>query len=269
MGETVSVILPTYNRAYILKRAIMSVLEQTYSDIELIIVDDGSTDQTSQIVDQIRDDRIVYIQTKMNRGVAAARNEGLRHVTGEYIAFQDSDDYWRKVKLELQMQKMKEADVGFCYHKVQYDFGEQGMVILPPENIAAEKKSGDIYAQLLYDNLVDCPSLCVRTECMREIGFFDEELKALEDYDLALRLGCVFQAGFVDEVLVEKTYTPNSVSLQSINYLNASCSILAKYKRDYIATNTMNHRLERILEDSKALGLQDHYIQILECIMKL
>lgn len=269
MSARVSVILPTYNRGYILKRAIMSVLEQTYTDIELIIVDDGSTDNTRRIVDEIEDHRMKYIQTTINRGVAAARNEGLEYATGAYIAFQDSDDYWKKEKLELQIKKISEENAGFCYHKVQYDFGNGGIVVLPPESIPPEKKCGDIYGQLLYDNMVDCPALCVRAECLREIGLFDETLRALEDYDLALRLGHAYRAAFVDEVLVEKNYTPNSVSLQSINYLNASCSILAKYKADYIATNTMNHRLERILEDSGALGLQEQYIQILEHIMKL
>lgn len=257
----VSVILPTYNRAYCLERSVRSVLSQTYQNLELIIVDDGSTDNTATLIAGMKDERIRYVPTKLNQGASAARNYGLQYVTGDFIAFQDSDDYWRPEKLRLQMQKMECEQAGFCYHKVQYDFGDGQIAILPQENIPIEKKSGDIYAQLLYENMVDCPALLVRRECIEEIGGFDSELKALEDYDLALRLGNAFRAAFVDCVLIDKSYTANSVSRQADNYLNASCSILLRYQKDYVSTGNFDHRVLRILEDAQRIGKREYYLK--------
>ncbi|HII60985.1 glycosyltransferase family 2 protein [Pyrococcus horikoshii] len=104
----VSVVLPTYNRAKVLPRAIESVLNQTYTNIELIIVDDGSRDNTKEIIRefQSQDERIVYLRNKRNLGANAARNIGIMHSTGEFIAFMDSDDMWLPWKLERQIKIM-------------------------------------------------------------------------------------------------------------------------------------------------------------------
>ena len=265
----ISVILPTYNRAYCLERAINSVLNQSYTDLELIVVDDGSDDGTKELVQKLQkaDSRVKYFYTRINQGPAAARNYGIEQASGDYLAFQDSDDLWRPEKLSLQMKRMEEMGADFCYHEVQCDFGNGQYAILPQQELAIQKKEGDIYAQMLYDNLVDCPSLLVKRVCIDRIGVFDTQMKALEDYDLALRLAREYRAAFVNQVLLDSGYTSGSVSLQAVNYLNASCYLLAKYKADYLATATLNHRLERILEDSKRIGLQEQYIQLLEKIM--
>lgn len=267
----ISVILPTYNRAYCLEASMRSVLNQSYPDLELIIVDDGSDDGTKELVGKIQktDPRVRYFYTQINQGAAAARNYGIEQANGDYVAFQDSDDLWRQEKLSVQMQRLEETGAQFCYHEVQYDFGNRQYAILPQREIPVDKKEGDIYAQMLYDNLVACPALLVKRTCINQIGMFDTQMKALEDYDLALRLAKEYKAAFVDQVLVDTGYTQGSVSLQAVNYLNASCNLLAKYKADYLATNTLNHRLERILEDSKRIGLQEQYIALLEKIMTL
>ena len=101
--DKVSVIIPTYNRSHTLKRAVESVLGQTFDNFELLIVDDGSEDDTKSVVDSIQDKRIRYIKLKENRGAAGARNEGVRRSECSLIAFQDSDDVWRPEKLERQM----------------------------------------------------------------------------------------------------------------------------------------------------------------------
>lgn len=97
---TVSVVIPTYNRAHLVGRAIQSVLNQTYQDFEIIVVDDGSTDNTEEVVKSFNDPRIRYIRHDQNRGGSAARNTGIKMARGEYIAFQDSDDEWLPEKLE-------------------------------------------------------------------------------------------------------------------------------------------------------------------------
>ena len=218
MKRKVSVIIPTYNREATLKRAVESVLNQTYTDFELIIVDDGSTDNTRQLVENIHDDRITYYYVKINSGAAAARNYGIERAEGEYIAFQDSDDYWHSDKLEKQMKVMESnPDIGFVYHPISCRIDSDCCVILPPESLPIEKKQGDIYTQLLYDNMVDCPTLLVKKSCLDTCGYFDTSLKALEDYDLALRLGKKYMAGFVDEPLIDSMYSTSGVSGSTTN----------------------------------------------------
>lgn len=267
-NRKVSIILPTYNRAYILKNAINSILNQTYTNFELIIVDDGSTDNTCELVNSFNDSRIVYYYTKINQGASAARNYGIEKASCDFIAFEDSDDTWRPQKLEKQMKAFEKSDdIGFVYHKICYDMGKNSCAILPPDSIPLSQKSGNIYHQLLYDNLVDCPSLIVRRQCLQDIGLFDTSLKALEDYDLVLRLAKNYQAEFINEILLDSTYSTTGVSGNSVNYLVASCMLIKKYKADYLASNTLNHRLEIILRDSKAIGMQEHFVSLLEKIM--
>lgn len=284
MSPRVSVIIPTYNRAYIIEKSVQSVLDQTFTDFELIIVDDGSTDNTSDVVADIikKDNRVKLVRTPGNLGAAGARNFGIEHAVGELIAFEDSDDFWVETKLDKCVKALDEAgeEYGFAYHKIKYDMSEvasqqnggvavEAYAILPDENLSDDKKSGDIYAQLLYENMVDCPSMVIRKSLLNEIGLFDTSLKALEDYDLALRMARVTKACFVPEVLLNSTYSQGGVSLNATNYLTASCMLIAKFKADYLATNTLNHRLEVILNDSQAIGMQEQYVGLLEKIMQM
>lgn len=104
----VSVILPTYNRAHVLRRAVISVLDQTYEDLELCVVDDGSTDNTGDVLADVRDPRLRVVRTA-NRGACVARNIGIAQTSGQFVAFQDSDDVWLPRKLELQVERMMQA----------------------------------------------------------------------------------------------------------------------------------------------------------------
>lgn len=117
MKDKISIIVPTYNRAQVIARSINSILTQTYENFELLILDDGFTDDTRNIIERFEDERIRYIRLKDNSGASHARNVGIQMVTCEYIAFQDSDDVWLPEKLEKQMQKMVHASekVGLVY----------------------------------------------------------------------------------------------------------------------------------------------------------
>lgn len=186
----VSIVLPTYNRAHILGMAIESVLSQTHPYFELLIIDNGSTDDTESLVLKYKDLRIRYYKLKENVRKAAASNYGIEHASYDYIAFEDSDDIWHEDKLAIQMECLMNVDpeVGLVYHKIRYDMGNQNEAILPSTEIADEKKSGNIFAQLLWDNLVDCPSILVKKDCAIQGKGFDIEMKALEEYDLALKM---------------------------------------------------------------------------------
>lgn len=128
----VSIIIPTYNRGYIIKKSIDSVLHQTYEDFELIIVDDGSTDGTKQLIDEYEDDRIKYYSYEHNKGVVYVRNYGMKMAKGDCIVFQDSDDVWHSDKLEKQLKILEDdynLDVVYC--RLQYVFKDAESIIMP------------------------------------------------------------------------------------------------------------------------------------------
>ena len=170
--EPVSIILPTYNRGNIIHKAIVSVLRQSYTNFELLIIDDGSTDQTEQVVGSYNDKRISYYRMLENGGQSKARNCGMQIAKYDYFAFEDSDDLWRPEKLEAQMNVIKNAasDVGMVYHKFRYDLGEGRSMTLPDQKIPLENKSGDIYRQLLWDNLVEMPTILIKKRMCRSCG---------------------------------------------------------------------------------------------------
>lgn len=271
INPMVSIIIPTYNRADKIGTSIESVLAQTYPHFELIIVDDGSTDHTHQIVKAYQDERIRYYRQAENAGQAKARNYGIKMAQYEYLAFEDSDDLWLPQKLERQMKVFEHADdaVGMVYHKLRYDFGGGRGCILPDERLETEKKSGDIYAQLLWDNLVGMPTLLIKRACVEEIGLLDEEMKCLEDYDFVLRIAKRYHAVFLDEVLLHAQYSTTGVSGDSLQYLLASVTLISKYKNDYIKTGTLQHRIQIILEDAQKLGIQAQIVALLEKILLL
>lgn len=269
--EPVSIVLPTYNRAGIISKAIKSVLAQTYTDFELLIIDDGSTDHTEQVVASYNDKRICYYRMLENGGQSKARNCGIQMAKYDYLAFEDSDDLWRPEKLEAQMNAIKNtaSDVGMVYHKFRYDLGEGCSITLPDQNIPLENKRGDIYRQLLWDNLVGMPTVLIKKECIKDVGGMDESLHCLEDYDFALRVARKYRAIFLDEIYVDANYSVSGVSGgDNSQYLIASCMLLAKYKADYLATDTFNHRLEVILRDADGLGVTVKVVQLLEKILQ-
>lgn len=267
----VSIILPTYNRAKEITDSIKSVLAQTYQEFELLVIDDGSTDETEEVVRAIQDDRIRYMKLEQNSGQGAARNCGISQAAYDYIAFQDSDDKWHPQKLEKQMNVLKDAspEVGMVYHKMRYQFENIGTIVAPDENIPLEQKSGNIYKQLLWNNMIGTPTLLVKRECLEEVGIFDESMKSLEDYDLVLRIAKKYEAIFVDEILLDATLIEGGVSSNSGQHVLASCILVEKYKKDYLATNTLNHRLENILDAAAEIGIQEQVVQLLEKILTL
>jgi len=178
----ISVIIPTFNRKELLKLAISSILEQTMKDFELIVVDDGSTDQTQRLVESFgKDIRYIYQE---NKGVSSARNRGIREARGEYLAFLDSDDRWVKDKLKIQIQALEERPEYLISHteELWYRRGR----LLNPKRIH-EKRAGDIFKQSLRLCSVSTSTAVVRRELFSKISCFDESMPVCEDYDLWLR----------------------------------------------------------------------------------
>lgn len=181
----VSVIMPTHNRSDLLPRACRSVLEQTYRDLELIIVDDASTDNTQEVASQLvrSDNRVRYIRNDANVGAPEARNIALTHAKGEYVAFLDDDDEWLPPKLELQVPLMEgHAVVGCLYNKNRRPHSI-------PQVLGKVPVAGKTIEQFHFDGRGFCPgSMLSRTEYVRQVGGFSKDLAGPEGMDLFMQL---------------------------------------------------------------------------------
>ena len=197
---TVSIVLPTYNRAYCLDRAVGSVLAQTFDDWELILVDDGSTDETPALRREFAQAlRCRYSDVASSRlGASGARNLGVSKAKGEWIAFLDSDDVWLPEKLDLQLAALNaNPDAGFCYTDF-FEFDDAWKILHPRHLIPAEMVDR-IYPQLLEirNNLITCPSVIARRDLLVGCGGFNENMKVCEDIDLWTRLAQLAPAAAV------------------------------------------------------------------------
>jgi len=228
----VSVVIPTYNRAHVLTRAIQSVLNQTYQDFEIIVVDDHSTDNTEEVVKSFNDPRIRYIRHEENRGAAAARNTGIMVAKGEFIAFQDSDDEWLPEKLEKQMQVFESASakVGVVYTAMLRVQGRE-RIYIPSSKV--KRKGGYIHDNLLEGNFVGTPTAVVKRECLKLSGVFDERLPRLQDWELFIRISKAYEFKCVDEPLVVSHSTPDSISANQATLIEALILILEKHSEDF------------------------------------
>lgn len=245
----VSIIIPTYNRAGTIMRSIQSVIEQSYTEWELIIIDDGSTDNTKDIVKSVMEQevRIRYIHCPENKGQAFARNAGIQAAGGEYIAFQDSDDCWLPDKLQRQMSIMEaHPEYGLVYGQVVYD--ENGMLSAPYPPVDGGEQ---VFKACLKQNQIGTPTMLVRKEVFDTIGLFDTSLAALEDYELALRITKRFPTGFVTAPVLKAYKSADSVSRDLGNHLIASCIILKKYEKDIRNNHLWDYKITALLEMAK------------------
>lgn len=195
----VSVILPTHNRYAYLGQAIDSVLSQTFQHHELIVVDDGSSDATPDLLAGYGD-RIKVIRQR-NQGVSAARNRGIRSASGEYVALLDSDDYWLPEKLEKQVAFFKaHPDARIC--QTEEIWIRNGKRVNPKKR--HQKYSGMIFEKTLPLCLVSPSAVMIRKTLLKEVGVFDESLPACEDYDLWLRIAWKYPVYLIDTPLIVK-----------------------------------------------------------------
>jgi glycosyltransferase involved in cell wall biosynthesis len=208
--DTVAVIIPTYNRAGPLRLAIESVRSQTYPGLEIIVVDDGSDDETADLLRTYDDCR--YIRISHSGLPAVARNAGLRASSAAYISFLDSDDEWLPQKLHSQMEAMRETPCGFVCsnaHVVSTDPRIPSGPYLP----AREKHSGLVLRELLSGNFVITSSVVLKRECLDAGGFSeDPRLRGLEDYDLWLRIAGSTPFHYMDQEMVRYNRSSTSVS---------------------------------------------------------
>jgi glycosyltransferase involved in cell wall biosynthesis len=225
-GETgsplVSVVIPTYNRTRLLPRAIRSILRQTYSNIEIVVVDDGSSEDVASVVRRFRDDRVRYVRHAVNKGLPAARNTGIREARGEVIAFLDDDDEWRADKLEKQVGLIGTHDAVACTASVN------GFVLRP-------HRRRDITLHDLRKGPFSPSGLLTRTEVLRAV-MFDESLAQGEDWDAYIRLAQRYSLACVPEPLVlynegQHARMTNQAKVLSLEELEGRAAVLHKHRR--------------------------------------
>ncbi|MDJ0842745.1 glycosyltransferase family 2 protein [Crocosphaera sp.] len=206
----VSIVIPAYNAMKYLPETLDNLLQQTYKDFEVIIVNDGSTDNIKDWLTTISDDRVRLISQE-NKGLAGARNTGIEKAKGDYIAFLDADDLWEPTKIEKQVKVLdNNPGVGLVYTGVAI-IDSNG---IPTGRIFQEEVEGYIWKELTQKNFVGCGSVAVvKKECFEKVGNFDKNLGSfVEDWDMWLRIAVVYPFKVIKEPLVYYRQHPNSAS---------------------------------------------------------
>ena len=197
--KSVSVIIPSYNRAHLLPRCLNSVISQNYAPFEIIVVDDGSTDTTRSLAQ--RDYAGIKLISQTNKGVSAARNAGIRAAKGDWLAFLDSDDTWSPGKLGRQLQLIEKSPGSNVVHTDEI-WIRNGVRINPQRK--HRKYGGSIFKYCLPLCVISPSSVIIHRSVFEQVGLFDETLPACEDYDLWLRICARMPVLFIHEPLITK-----------------------------------------------------------------
>ena len=228
----VSVVIPTYNRSMIVVNAISSVIAQTYKNIEILVVDDGSTDDTAERLSCFGS-RIRYIK-KENGGVSSARNQGIKMASGELIAFLDSDDEWLPEKTEKQVKYLnKRPDFGMVICDCLF-FDQNGHYIRKSNRRLVLPKDGYVsHDVLMYPSLIPSTAI-IRKNVLMDVGLFDETLITAEDLDLHLKISAKYKIGLIEDHLVK------CILAGGLSDLNTSYDDHVKVVENYLSNENIN-----------------------------
>lgn len=232
-SPTVSVVIPTYNAADLLPDAVESVLAQTYRDFELIVVDDGSTDETPEVMERYADD-VRYVR-KENGGSASARNRGIREARGQYVALLDADDLWLPEKLEHQMEQFEaQQDLAWSYTDWVHVDAETGGPMYHGSQVM-NYRGGNVLRPLLVRLFIPPSTEVIRRDVFEEVGTYDEsELHRIsEDWEFSLRVAERYPVGYVDRPLAKRRHHPEkkTTTMDLEHALKSRHSIIEKTVR--------------------------------------
>ncbi len=227
---SVSVLMPTFNRAKFLPEAIDSVLSQTYADLELLIVDDGSEDNTTSVLEPfLRDERVRYFYQD-NQGQSYARNVGLKHAMGDFVAFLDSDDIWKPEKLEKQLAVVRAHPDADIVHGDEEIIDEQSAVT---SLLNMARYSGRITRYLLADNSVSITTALVKRRCFDEMGGFDTSVGVADDYELWLRFSARYRFHYEPGIVASYRVMDDQISSDKRRRLAANEMIIRNFLTKY------------------------------------
>lgn len=242
----IAVIMPVYNRAAMVRRAIDSVLDQDFADFELIVVDDGSTDQTCEVVTAVPDPRVTLLRAEKNQGSNAARNRGIKAARAELIAFLDSDDVYLPNKLGFIVHRFRqnpELDVLLDSFTKEYPAGHDRKVAQRQNpNI---NTTSDFVRALFNRQLWKATSaISIRRETALRAGMFDETLKRRQDFDFLIRAAAVGQCAATDELTWVKSWTPGAISDDMRTFVGATIELCRRHP-EYFANPEFRPGLAR------------------------
>ncbi len=204
----VSVVIPAHNSMAYLPETLESVLAQTFTDFEVLIIDDGSSDHIVTWASQIVDARVKLI-SQANKGLAGARNTGIGEAQGEYIAFLDADDLWEPTILEKQVPCLDDNPAIGLVHSWMLLVDEEGR---STGRVMTSEAEGNVWEKVIEKNVIACPSVVVRRHCFETVGVFDPKSKPLEDWDMWIRIAEHYPFALVRETLSYYRQLPNSMS---------------------------------------------------------
>ena len=243
----VSIVIPTYNRKHIISRAIDSVLNQTYDHFEILVVDDGSTDGTSEFLKN-RYKKTIRVIFQENQGASAARNKGIESARGKFVAFLDSDDQWLHTKLETQISFLEEnpSVALLCARTYRADNPSKVNTYL------SEAITGDLFSTLYTHSFVSTPTVVVKKEVLEQVGGFDTRYVSAEDFDLWLKITRVYNCAFLPDYVAIVNRGGDNLSKDKITLHYHAISILKKYfDKNIIPIN----KYKKVISDSYiALG---------------
>ena len=255
----VSVIIPTYNRKDFLIKALDSVLNQTYANIEVLIIDDASTDDTKNSILKYNDNRIKYFKNPTNLHAAESRNIGIKKSSGELIAFLDDDDIWLNDKIEKQVKLFKDNDIGIVYCGIKLIFESYDLSYNTKPNL-----KGKVYKKMLINNYIGAtPCVMASKEALVSVAndqnkYFDSSFPAREEYDLWIRISKKWKVDYLEEPLVKQFYrnTIDRISTDINNYINAINLLNKKYEIDVNKLLSSKEKKERLVAQNFFLAAQ-------------
>lgn len=229
-GPLVSIVTASYNAARYLPISVRSALAQTYSPIELHVIDDGSTDDTQRVLEEFRHDSRVTIHVRANGGQASAKNLGIRASRGELVAFLDADDCWNPDKLEREVPLLlANSRAGVIYSDVSCMNEDGDPIPAPPR----QYYDGAITAPLFVDNFVNFNTVVVKRECFERMGVFDESLSMGIDWDLWLRISTEYQFIYLNERTMSYRIWPGQMSKHSDKRFECTLRIMRRFLERY------------------------------------
>jgi len=248
----ISVIIPAYNSADYIGEAIRSALAQTYTNFEIIVVDDGSTDATPEIVREFGHE-VTYIRQE-NGGAASARNHGIRVAKGEFIAFLDADDTWLPDKLEKQITLFKnDPELGMVFTE-NYLFDEEGIYC---DSLDKKERlmSGDLAQSIFMNSGVATPTVMVRSEVFRKLGTFEESLTQSEDDNMWIRITSNYKGTLIDEPLVKIREHKGRISHDHVKLFDSILQSISMLQSQY--GEAVQKKIEPVLKKKISLVLFD------------
>ena len=257
--KRISVVIPSYNRRDKLPACLLSVLGQTYSNIEVIVVDDASTDGTEKLFETVSDPRVKYFRYEPNQGACHARNYGAERATGEYIAFQDSDDTWHPEKLARQMELLETSGADLCFCGMNRIAHDGTSYYFPVHDFHAEKA----LEEFLAENRAGTQTMLMRRAVWEQLRF-DESFRRYQDWDFAIRAAAQFRLCYLPEALADSEVGGDSISFAVKSY-PALVHLYTKHKALYEkypqSDAVMNRRMGRRLHKTNPAAAAAHFLK--------